>query len=72
VVVEGDTQQPRSGSRNSAGFRYLTVQVFDVEAEYSRVLGLGFREGMPPTKLGDIAYISFVLDGDGDGNWQPR
>ena len=49
------------------GFRYLTVQVFDVAAEHARIIASGGREGRAPLTLGDVAKISFVRDPD--GNW---
>lgn len=52
-------------TRAGAGFRYLTVQVFDVDAEHARIVGLGFHPQMAPTTLGDTARISFVRDADG-------
>jgi len=52
-------------TRTGVGFRYLTVQVFDVDAEHARMLGLGFAEDLPPTTLGSTARISFVRDPDG-------
>ena len=52
-------------SRTGPGMRYLTVQVFDADAEYARVIGLGFRGDLPPTTLGDTARIAFVRDPDG-------
>lgn len=55
----------RVGSMRSRGFRYLTVQVRDVRAEHARLVGLGWTEGTAPIKLGDTAFISFVLDPDG-------
>ncbi len=67
VVLEHGPDQPRSGPFASRGFRYLTVQVFDAAAEHERLLGLGFDEGRAPVRLGDTAFITFVLDGD--GNW---
>lgn len=51
--------------REAVGFRYLTVQVFDVDAEHARITGLGFREGWAPITLGTTARISFVRDSDG-------
>ena len=48
------------------GFRYLTIQVHDVDAEHALILSAGGRETMPPTTLGGIARISFVLDPDGN------
>ena len=49
------------------GFRYITLQVFDVVAEHARILEQGGTEGRAPIRLGDVAYISFVRDPD--GNW---
>lgn len=49
----------------SRGFRYLTVQVWDVRAEHAHLLQLGWNEWIAPTKLGATAYISFVVDPDG-------
>ncbi|MEE9255419.1 MAG: VOC family protein [Pseudomonadales bacterium] len=49
------------------GYRYLTIQVFDVISEHRAMLSRGAREGRAPVKLGDVAHISFVRDPD--GNW---
>lgn len=51
--------------REALGFRYLTVQVFDVDAEHAHVTGLGFAEEWVPTTLGTTARVSFVRDPDG-------
>ena len=53
------------GPMRSRGFRYLTVQVFDVREEHARLCSLGWTEGTAPIKLGETAFISFVLDPDG-------
>ncbi len=52
-------------TRAGRGWRYLTVQVFDVDAEHARVVGLGFGDEMAPVTLGDTARISFVRGPDG-------
>lgn len=49
----------------AAGWRYTTVQVFDVVGEHAGILARGGREGMAPRRLGEVAYISFVCDPDG-------
>jgi lactoylglutathione lyase len=49
------------------GWRYITFQVFRVDADHARVLAAGGREAMPPTTLGTTARISMVRDPD--GNW---
>ena len=51
--------------RSAAGFRYLTVQVMDVDREYARLLELGFTGERRPVSLGTTARISFVRDPDG-------
>jgi lactoylglutathione lyase len=48
------------------GFRYLTIQVHEVDVEHTRLLANGGREMMEPTTLGKVARISFVLDPDGN------
>ncbi|HEX4822585.1 MAG TPA: VOC family protein [Acidimicrobiales bacterium] len=53
------------GPVRSRGFRYLTVQVWDVRAEHANLVQLGWQEWVAPRKLGETAYISFVLDPDG-------
>lgn len=53
------------GPMRSRGLRYLTVQVRDVRAEHARLVDLGWTEGTAPLKLGETAFISFVLDPDG-------
>jgi len=47
------------------GFRYLTVQVWDCDAEHAGVLERGGREGARPRTLGEVARFSMVRDPDG-------
>jgi lactoylglutathione lyase len=49
------------------GFRYITVQVWDVDEEHKGIVERGGTEGRPPVTLGATARISFVRDPD--GNW---
>ena len=63
IVLHADGQPV--GPVRSRGFRYLTVQVWDVRAEHAHLLEVGWREWIAPRKLGETAYISFVLDPDG-------
>ncbi len=49
------------------GYRYITVQIWDVEEEHKRVLSRGGDEGRAPITLGETAKISFIKDPD--GNW---
>ena len=63
-LVEGDLGH---FERAGIGFRYMTFQVFDVVAEHKHIIESGGYEGMAPVRLGEVAYISFVQDPD--GNW---
>lgn len=67
LIVEQDPSQQRAGEMRATGFRYLTVQVFDCDAEHARFLELGAEEGRPPVTLGTTARISFIRDPG--GNW---
>ncbi len=53
--------------QKATGLRYMTFQVADVVREHHSIIANGGREGMAPVRLGDVAYISFVRDPD--GNW---
>lgn len=53
--------------QRAVGFRYLTLQVFDVREAHAAVIAAGGAEGMAPVRLGEVAHISFVRDPD--GNW---
>ena len=67
LVVRHEPAVERSGGLSATGFRYLTVQVRDVQSEHARLVELGFEGAMPPRKLGEVAAISFVRDPG--GNW---
>lgn len=52
---------------NARGWRFITLQVFDVIALYARVLARGGRGGQAPRTVGDIARYALIRDPD--GNW---
>jgi lactoylglutathione lyase len=56
-----------AGRMTAKGYRYVTIQVVDVDAEHAGILARGGTEGSPPRTLGSVARISFVRDPD--GNW---
>ncbi len=49
------------------GWRYITIQIRNVDQEHAAILARGGREGRAPQTLGKVARISFVRDPD--GNW---
>ena len=59
----GEEKAPFEGP----GWRYLTFQVFKVDAEHARILARGGREAAPPRTPGTTARISMVKAPD--GNW---
>jgi catechol 2,3-dioxygenase-like lactoylglutathione lyase family enzyme len=63
----GDRSASGESSMDGGGYRYVTIQVWDVDAEHAGILARGGRQGMAPRTLGDVARISFVRDPD--GNW---
>jgi catechol 2,3-dioxygenase-like lactoylglutathione lyase family enzyme len=67
VAFEHDRHAPSDAQMRGIGYRYLTIQVFDVVGEHRAILSRGGVEGAAPVRLGDVAYISFVRDPD--GNW---
>jgi lactoylglutathione lyase len=67
VAFEHDGSAVRSEPLRARGYRYLTVQVWDVDAEHAGIVERGGTEGRPPVTLGTTARISFVRDPD--GNW---
>ena len=62
-----DATAARAGAMRGTGYRYLTVQVRDVDKEHAALLRAGVEEGRPPVTLGETARISFIRDPD--GNW---
>ncbi|KDA00906.1 VOC family protein [Hyphomonas oceanitis] len=70
IIGRTDTNVSSLISRDvlqSIGYRYVTIQVWDVDREHGRVLAHGAREGAPPRSLGETARISFLRDKS--GNW---
>ncbi|MEP6872008.1 MAG: VOC family protein [Anaerolineaceae bacterium] len=67
LMVERDPLAVLAGEMRAPGFRYITVQVRDVEFEHNRAISRGVAEGRPPVTLGATARISFIRDPD--GNW---
>ena len=67
IAIENGPHPGLPGPLNAAGFRYITVQVRDVEAAHHHLCAVGFTEGRSPIRLGDTAYISFITDLG--GNW---
>jgi lactoylglutathione lyase len=53
--------------RQARGWRYITLQVADIDAVHDALRSKGVREGLAPITLGDVARISMILDPD--GNW---
>jgi lactoylglutathione lyase len=53
--------------RQARGWRYITLQVADIDTVHDGLRSRGVREGLAPITLGEVARISMILDPD--GNW---
>jgi lactoylglutathione lyase len=62
-----ENARPVDDNWRSFGLRYITVQIYDCQAEHAGILARGGREGRAPIVLGDTVRYSFVRDPD--GNW---
>lgn len=67
LMVEAANDAPDDASINGTGLRYITIQVFDADAEYDGIVARGGGEGRRPQTMGDVARFGFVRDPD--GNW---
>lgn len=67
ILLDQSPDAPSDAEMRGAGWRYITFQVFKVDAEHARVLAAGGREAVAPVTLGATARISMVRDPD--GNW---
>jgi lactoylglutathione lyase len=66
LAFEADPNAPSAPAMRGPGFRYLTIQVRDVDAEHAGIVARGGRELNAPATLGRTARISFVADPDGN------
>ena len=62
VLLEEAPDAPRSVSMPVRGWTYLTVQVFDCDAETQAVVDRGAALAGEPRTLGDVARFSMVAD----------
>lgn len=67
LILEESKDAPSDAGFQGRGWRYITFQVFKVDAEHAHVLAHGGREAVAPVTLGTTARISMVRDPD--GNW---
>jgi catechol 2,3-dioxygenase-like lactoylglutathione lyase family enzyme len=67
LCLEQDLTATVDPVRQARGWRYITLQVADIDAIHDDLRRKGVREGLAPVTLGDVARISMILDPD--GNW---
>jgi len=67
ILLEEDRAATLDPIRDARGWRYITLQVADIDGVHHELLRKGAREGLAPITLGDVARISMILDPD--GNW---
>jgi catechol 2,3-dioxygenase-like lactoylglutathione lyase family enzyme len=67
ILLEEDRAAIVDPVRQAHGWRYITLQISDIDAVHDELRSRGVREGLAPITLGDVARISMILDPD--GNW---
>jgi lactoylglutathione lyase len=67
LLLEEDRAATIDPVRQASGWRYITLQIADIDAAHAELRSKGVREGLAPITLGDVARISMILDPD--GNW---
>jgi catechol 2,3-dioxygenase-like lactoylglutathione lyase family enzyme len=67
LLLEEDSAATVDPIRQARGWRYITLQVVDIDAVHHELRSRGVREGLAPMTLGEVARISMILDPD--GNW---
>jgi catechol 2,3-dioxygenase-like lactoylglutathione lyase family enzyme len=67
LLLEEDRAATVDPVRQARGWRYITLQVADIDTVHGELRSKGVREGLAPITLGDVARISMILDPD--GNW---
>ena len=67
LLLEEDGAATVDPVRQARGWRYITLQIADIDAVHDELRSKGVREGLAPITLGDVARIAMVLDPD--GNW---
>jgi catechol 2,3-dioxygenase-like lactoylglutathione lyase family enzyme len=67
VLLAEDRAATLDPPRQARGWRYITLQVSNIDAVHDELRSKGVREGLAPVTLGDVARISMILDPD--GNW---
>jgi lactoylglutathione lyase len=67
ILLAEDRSATVDPVRQARGWRYITLQVADIDAVHEDLRAKGVREGLAPVTLGEVARISMILDPD--GNW---
>lgn len=67
LLISEDPSATVDPAVHGPGWRFMSLQVFDVRRLYSEIVARGGREGIPPKRLGAIARYALVRDPD--GNW---
>jgi catechol 2,3-dioxygenase-like lactoylglutathione lyase family enzyme len=67
LLIREDMGTTINPIREAPGWRYITLQVAEIDELHAGLRSRGVREGFAPVTLGDVARISMILDPD--GNW---
>lgn len=65
LLVPGAVAEASDAPLAALGLRYITLQVFDCDATYTKAISSGASSGREPVTLGSTARIAFIRDPDG-------
>lgn len=67
ILLREDRAATVDPPRQARGWRYITLQIADIDTVHGELRRKGVREGLAPVTFGEVARISMILDPD--GNW---
>src|SRR5260221_4972276 len=57
LLLQEDRAATIDPVRQAIGWRYITLQIADIDAVHGELLGKGVHEGLAPISLGDVERI---------------
>src|SRR5258708_3242802 len=64
LLLEEDRAATVDPARQAVGWRYVTLQIADIDTVHNDLRSKGVREGVAPVTLGNAARISMILEPD--------
>jgi hypothetical protein len=65
ALLEEDRAATVAPVRQALGWRYITLQIVDIDTIHNDLRNKGVRECLAPVTFGNVARISMILDPNG-------